>query len=364
MPIEERKDLLKGLDIGYVNEITPLDLGEDSEFDETGYEVYYGNPDSATKQKNQYYIPGRGWNMGTATGAYTLHGNNGLHSKNSKSLDQDNRQVFPAYTLWGENKNEVYDENGQYIGGYTNEKTHSGGIPEKGSKSTITFKANNKEFPLVISNNQFSGSYSSLDDIRPTVEWREIDEEEPDELPMWKALGFESIDAYVSDAYSNTLAIGDLRYAFPIDPRIEGEYMVPNLFKGMDVSRVDGKLVTTKKNKNRQFRVDDPFDFHHILSWLPLNVDSFGKADDSTMSETGLINPSGENWKDREITIVKTFKFEGDDGKKYDAYETHPYEVTDEIAKTILQPLPEAPYQENGDWYYGCLLYTSPSPRD
>ena len=154
MPVEERKELLKGLDIGYVNEITPLDLGEDSEFDETGYEVYYGNPDSATKQKNQYYIPGRGWNMGTATGAYTLHGDNGLHSKNSKSLDQDNRQVFPTYTLWGENKNEVYDENGQYIGGYTNEKTHSGGIPEKVSKSTITFKANNKEFHLDNSNNQ------------------------------------------------------------------------------------------------------------------------------------------------------------------------------------------------------------------
>ena len=47
-----------------------------------------------------------------------------------------------------------------------------------------------------------------------------------------------------------------------------------------------------------------------------------------------------------------------DDGEMYDAYETHPYEITNQIAETILQPLPEAPYEENGNWMYGGEVIT------
>ena len=38
--------------------------------------------------------------------------------------------------------------------------------------------------------------------------------------------------------------------------------------------------------------------------------------------------------------------------------------LPDEIAKTITGSMTVTPDDANDKWYYNCLLYTSPSPRD
>ena len=293
---EEKNKLLKGKVVGYIKEITPMDLGEDSEYTQTGQKVYYGDPSTAkvTTQKGLYYIPGRGWNKGSATGVTILDDMKG------GGLRGKTKDDFTAvFTIFGEKPEDAYDEEGEYKGYMANGNFKFAG------KTTINVNGNEYDFIPDFKNASFENRPSTLNkaDFSDITTARLSSEE----------IGFRR-DAGLPDSLG---------------------------LSSMDM-------------------VVDPFDFSNTMKYFSMNTDQLsgggilGGDHPTPMSETGQIAPSGEDWWNREITILKTYKHKNEDGSSVDVYETHNEKVTNQIANVIVGPLPDKPTkEEDGSWYYG-----------
>ena len=293
--VEERNKLLDGKVIGYKKEITPLDLGEDSKYDQTGTVFYYGDPSSAkiTTQKGLYYVPGRGWNQGSATSVDILDDMKG------GGLRGKTKDDFTVFTIFGEKPEDAYDENGEYKGFMSDGNfTFSG-------KTTLNINGNEYDFVPDFKNAEFENRPSTILDIETSV----------------------------SDITSDRINADE-----------EGFRREVNWASSLDM-------------------VVDPFDFGNTMKYFSMNTDFLtgggvlGGDYPTPMSESGQIAPSGEEWWDREITILKTYKHKNEDGSFVDVYETHNDKITNQVAEVIVGPLPSKPTKEaDGKWYYGGEL--------
>jgi len=283
--VEERNKLLDGKVIGYKKEITPLDLGEDSKYDQTGTVFYYGDPSSAkiTTQKGLYYVPGRGWNQGSATSVDILDDMKG------GGLRGKTKDDFTVFTIFGEKPEDAYDENGEYKGFMSDGNfTFSG-------KTTLNINGNEYDFVPDFKNAEFENRPSTILDIETSV----------------------------SDITSDRINADE-----------EGFRREVNWASSLDM-------------------VVDPFDFGNTMKYFSMNTDFLtgggvlGGDYPTPMSESGQIAPSGEEWWDREITILKTYKHKNEDGSFVDVYETHNDKITNQVAEVIVGPLPSK-QMENG----------------